>query len=424
MKISFFHLMPYQGLPADFEERHHSAWVDLPNENFDPDLGRQHYDDYLEELQYADVQGFDGVCVNEHHNNAYGLMPSPNLVASILARTTSRAALIVLGNSLALYQPPLRVAEEMAMLDLMSGGRLVAGFPVGTSMDTTFSYGQTPITLREKHNEAHELIMRAWSEREPFIFNGKYNQLRYVSIWPRPLQQPHPPVWIPGSGSLETWDWVLDRDYVYCYLSYFGYLRGKRVVDGFWNRVAERGIDDNPHRLGFLQLVCVSETDESAQQEYEDHVKYFYQKMLRIHAPFAESPGYRSLASVRESLRPQIGEEAQKAANELGWADFVEQGHIIAGSPATVREKLTEAIKLLRVGHLMCLLHIGTMPKELTLKNTELFAREVMPAIKDIWSEHPDPWWPERVGDNTASTTASTEARTIEGNPAPAAVGD
>ena len=405
MKISFFHLMPYQGLAPDFESRYHSAWVDLPNENFDPELGQQHYNDYLEELQYADAMGFDGVCVNEHHNNAYGLMPSPNLVASILARTTSRAALIVLGNSLALYQPPLRVAEEMAMLDLMSGGRLVAGFPVGTSMDTTFSYGQTPITLREKHTEAHDLIMRAWSEREPFIFNGKYNQLRYVSIWPRPLQQPHPPVWIPGSGSLETWDWVLDRDYVYCYLSYFGYLRGKRVVDGFWNRVAERGIDDNPYRLGFLQLVCVSETDESAQEEYEEHVKYFYQKMLRIHAPFAESPGYRSLKSVRESLRPQIGEEAQKAASELGWADYVEQGHVIAGSPATVREKLTEAAKLLRVGHLMCLLQIGTMPKELTLKNTELFAREVMPAVKDLWSEYDDRWWPERVGSNAAPAT-------------------
>ena len=131
MKISFFHLMPYQGLAPDFESRHHSAWVDLPNENFDPELGQQHYNDYLEELQYADTMGFDGVCVNEHHNNAYGLMPSPNLVASILARTTSRAALIVLGNSLALYQPPLRVAEEMAMLDLMSGGRLVVRFSGG-----------------------------------------------------------------------------------------------------------------------------------------------------------------------------------------------------------------------------------------------------------------------------------------------------
>ena len=397
MKISFFHLMPYQGLPSDFETRFRSAWVDLPNENFDPEICQQYYDDYLEELEFADQMGFDGVCVNEHHNNAYGLMPSPNLIASILARSTNNGALIVLGNSLALYQPPIRVAEEMSMLDIMSRGRLVAGFPVGTSMDTTFSYGQVPITLRERHTEAHDLIMRAWTERQPFAFNGKYNKLRYVNIWPRPLQQPHPPVWIPGGGSVETWDWVLDRNYVYCYLSYYGYLRGSGIVKAYWDRVAERQIDDNPNRLGFLQLVCVSETDESAQSEYEDHVKYFYQKMLRIHPPFAESPGYRSIDSIRRSLRPQIGDEAQKAAGELGWKELVEQGHVIAGSPATVRDRLTEAVKMLRVGHLMCLLHIGTMPKELTRKNTELFAKEVLPAIKPIYSEYDDPWWPDRL---------------------------
>ena len=397
MKISFFHLMPYQGLPSDFETRFRSAWVDLPNENFDPEICQQYYDDYLEELEFADQMGFDGVCVNEHHNNAYGLMPSPNLIASILARSTNNGALIVLGNSLALYQPPIRVAEEMSMLDIMSRGRLVAGFPVGTSMDTTFSYGQIPITLRERHTEAHDLIIRAWTERQPFAFNGKYNKLRYVNIWPRPLQQPHPPVWIPGGGSVETWDWVLDRNYVYCYLSYYGYLRGSGVVKAYWDRVSERQIDDNPNRLGFLQLVCVSETDESAQSEYEDHVKYFYQKMLRIHPPFAESPGYRSIDSIRRSLRPQIGDEAQKAAGELGWKELVEQGHVIAGSPATVRDRLTEAVKMLRVGHLMCLLHIGTMPKELTRKNTELFAKEVLPAIKPIYSEYEDPWWPDRL---------------------------
>ena len=208
-------------------------------------------------------------------------MPSPNLMASILTQTTSDAALIVLGNSLALYQPPLRVAEEMAMLDIMSGGRLVAGFPVGTSMDTAYSYGQVPLQLRERHAEAHDLIMKSWSERKPFAFNGKYTKLRYVNVWPRPLQQPHPPVWIPGSGSLETWDWVLNHNYVYCYLSYFGYQRAEKVVQGYWNTVAERGIDDNPHRFGFLQLVCVSETDEQAEKDYAEHVKYFYQKMLQ-----------------------------------------------------------------------------------------------------------------------------------------------
>ena len=402
MKVSFFHLMPYQALPEDFEERHRSAWVDLPNENFDPTLGGQMYADYLEELQYADTLGYDGICVNEHHSNAYGLMPSPTIMAAVLSRTTSNSALIVLGNSIALYHSPLRVAEEMAMLDILSGGRLVAGFPVGTSMDTAFAYGQVPIQLREKHSEANDVIMQAWTQPGPSVFNWKFNKLRYVNIWPRPLQQPHPPVWIPGSGSLETWDWVLQRDYVYCYLSYYGYIRGRRVLDGFWERCAQQGVDDNPYRVGFLQLVGVSETDEQAQKDYEPHVKYFYDKMLRVYPPFAEAPGYRSIESVRAGTRAQVGAETA-TYSEYGWKDYLEQGHIIAGSPATVRDQLKEAIEMLRVGHLMVLLHIGTMPKELTMKNLELFSREVLPTVKDMWSEYEDPWWPAAVPDRVGA---------------------
>ena len=407
MKVNFFHLMPYQELPEDFSERYRSAWVDLPNKMYDPVYGRQLYGDYLEELQHADKLGYDGICVNEHHSNAYGLMPSPNIIASILTQTTSRCALIVLGNSIALYNPPQRVAEEMAMLDVLSGGRIVAGFPVGTSMDTSFSYGQVPIQLRERHSEAHDLIMQGWTRDEPFAFNGKFNKQRYVNVWPRPLQQPHPPVWIPGSGSIETWDWVLERNYVYCYLSYYGYLRGTKVLDGFWERTAQLGVDYNPYRVGFLQLVGVSETDAQAERDYAPHVKYFYDKMLRVYSPFGEAPGYRSIRSIRTGSRTGPGAETQRIASENTWKDYLEQGHIIAGSPATVRDRLKEAIKMLRVGHLMCLLHIGSMPKELTMKNLELFASEVLPAIKDTWSDYEDHWWPAAVPDHARAPSLS-----------------
>ena len=131
MKLHFFHLMPYRFLPDDFTEKHRSVWVDVDSELFDPVKGHQIYNENLDELEYASELGFDGICVNEHHQNAYGLMPSPNLMAAALARRTEKSALIVLGNSLALYNPPTRVAEEFAMLDCISGGRLVAGFPVG-----------------------------------------------------------------------------------------------------------------------------------------------------------------------------------------------------------------------------------------------------------------------------------------------------
>ena len=131
MKIEMFHLMPYRDLPADFAEKYHSVWVDIPSHLFDARKAHQYYNDTLDELEYAAAMGYDGVCVNEHHQNAYGFMPSPNIMAAALARRTSDCAIIVLGNSIALYNPPLRVAEEFAMLDVITGGRLVCGFPVG-----------------------------------------------------------------------------------------------------------------------------------------------------------------------------------------------------------------------------------------------------------------------------------------------------
>jgi alkanesulfonate monooxygenase SsuD/methylene tetrahydromethanopterin reductase-like flavin-dependent oxidoreductase (luciferase family) len=321
-------------------------------------------------------------------------MPSPNLMAAALTRRTSRAAIIVLGNSLAAYNPPIRVAEEFSMLDLLSGGRLVAGFPVGTSMDMNFGYGIDPSTLRERYYEAHDLVMQAWTRPEVFAFNGKYTQVRYVNIWPQPLQKPHPPVWIPGGGSVETWEWTARLDYVYCYLSYFGYKRGQATMDGFWNAVARVGAEENPYRAGFLQLVCVADTDAEAERLYFPHVHYFYQKCLNVWEGFAEAPGYRTLKTMRSGMRPQVGAQARKLRQSLDWGKYVDEGYIIAGSPATVRHQLRDCIEKLRVGHLLVLLQIGSMPKDLALHNTDLFAREVMPHVRDMWPEWKDRWWP------------------------------
>ena len=168
MKLMWFHLMPYTELPDDFRDKNPSVWVDIHSSLFDPQRAHHMYNDFMDELEFAAACGFDAICVNEHHSNGYGLMPSPNLVASSLARRTSDAALCVLGNSLALYNPPTRVGEEFAMIDCISGGRLIAGFPVGSPMDTCYAYGQNPSMLRERYHEAHDLILRAWTERDTF----------------------------------------------------------------------------------------------------------------------------------------------------------------------------------------------------------------------------------------------------------------
>jgi alkanesulfonate monooxygenase SsuD/methylene tetrahydromethanopterin reductase-like flavin-dependent oxidoreductase (luciferase family) len=410
MKVLFFHLMPYRFLPDDFEARHRSVWVDVPRSLADPARVAGLYQEYLDALEHAEAAGFDGLCVNEHHANAYGLMPSPNLMAAALARRTRRAALVVLGASLAAYNPPLRVAEEFAMLDLLSGGRLVAGFPVGTSMDMNFAYGISPPSLRDRYHEAHDLVIQAWTRPEVFAFNGRFTQIRYVNIWPQPLQQPHPPVWIPGGGSVETWEWTARQDYVYCYLSYFGYRRGQETMNGFWETMGRLGLDDNPYRAGFLQLVCVADTDAEAEREYLPHVHYFYQKCLQVWEGFAEAPGYRTLRTLKAGVRPQVGDRARRIRQSLDWKRYVEEGYIVAGSPATVREQLRECVRRLRVGHLMVLLHIGSMPPELTRKNTDLFAREVLPHLADEWAGYQDRWWPAAAGRADRRTPAATRA--------------
>jgi alkanesulfonate monooxygenase SsuD/methylene tetrahydromethanopterin reductase-like flavin-dependent oxidoreductase (luciferase family) len=367
-----------------------------------PDQAGQYYNWSLDELIYGAKAGMDGICVNEHHQNAYGNMPGPNLMGAILARATAGTdvAIVQMGATLPTTNPPIRIAEEYAMLDCISGGRVIAGMPLGTAMDANFCYGITPIEQRERYYEAHDLILKAWQSKEIFAWNGKYTQLPMVNIWPRPVQQPHPPVWVPGGGSLSTWDFAAQHDHCYCYLSFFGAKMAKGVMDGFWEFVATSGRDQNPYRAGFAQIVAVAESDAQAEEDYYQHIRYFFDKCLHIAPEFAASPGYQDYKSLANTMRKQFG-QARAMQDELpNWKfkDFVENGLVIAGGPATVRDRLVDLAKNLRVGNLMVLLHIGSMPHELTLKNIDMFAREVQPHIRDIWDdEWENHWWPQSL---------------------------
>jgi alkanesulfonate monooxygenase SsuD/methylene tetrahydromethanopterin reductase-like flavin-dependent oxidoreductase (luciferase family) len=416
MKSIFFHLMPYRDLPADFEDRYESVWITPPNtELCDPARVAQYYKWNLDELELADQLGFDGLGVNEHHQNAYGFMASPNLMAAALARRTpNQSAILVLGNTLALYQPALRVAEEFAMLDCMTDGRLAAGFPVGTSMDVNRCYGITPSETRPRFYEAHDLIMKAWTQPGPFTFNGRFNKLRYVNPWPQPLQKPHPPVWLAGGGSVETWEMAVNHDYTYSYLSFFGYQFAKRLMDGFWDTVSRLGGDENPYRAGMAQQICVSETDAQAEKDYLEHVSYFFKKCLHIPPQYFETPGYRTRRSTEFALRTnQPGDIAQVASQEKDWKTLVDQGFIIAGSPDTVADRLIEAAKGLRIGNLIALLQIGSMTHELTNQNLTLFAEGVLPKIRHLWDDEgwEHRWWPQGARQASRVTPAGSSPR-------------
>ena len=257
-----FHLMPYPGLPPDYDG---PAWITCPNEFFDPALGGEIYNRYIDELLYAEEAGFDGVCVNEHHQNAYGIMPSPNLIASILARQTKRVRIAVVGNALPLYDPPTRVAEEFAMIDCISGGRLIAGMVVGGGPEY-YSFSMNPAHARERFAEAHDLIIKAWTEPGPFEYIGKHYKLRYVNTWPRPVQQPHPEIWIPGVGSLETLEFVAKHRYAYMGIPYFHISVFERMFSLMREACRAEGYEADPSQLGWLVPIFVAETDAEARK--------------------------------------------------------------------------------------------------------------------------------------------------------------
>jgi alkanesulfonate monooxygenase SsuD/methylene tetrahydromethanopterin reductase-like flavin-dependent oxidoreductase (luciferase family) len=286
----------------------------------------------------------------------------------------------------------------MAMLDCFSGGRIIAGFPVGSPMDTCFAYGQNPSLLRQRYHEAHDLILKAWTEPRTFAFNGRFNQHRYVNIWPRPVQKPHPPIWIPGGGSVETWRWCAEMDYLYAYLSYFGYKVGLRTMQGFWGAMDELGKDRNPYRAGFLQFVGVAESRAEAMKLYAGPAEYFYGRCLHVDPRFTNPPGHTTEATVRARALSQVKmassySRAGEVARDI--ESIVDEGYIIVGSPDEVAEQLREVAVNMNVGHLMLLMQFGNMGRELAMYNTSLFAERVLPQLTGLFDDQwEDRWWP------------------------------
>src|SRR5262249_32160169 len=196
MKVFMFHLMPYAYLDMNYTDKYRAAWVVLPNSYFDPKKGHELYNRYLDELELAAELGFDGISVNEHHQNAYGLMPSPVVMAAALSRRAQNPKIALLGNAFCLREHPLTLAEEHAMLDCITGGRLITGMVRGIGAEY-YSMGSNPAFSHARFQEAHDLVVQSWTRPGPFAFEGKYYHFEYVNVWPRPYQQPHPPIWAP-----------------------------------------------------------------------------------------------------------------------------------------------------------------------------------------------------------------------------------
>jgi alkanesulfonate monooxygenase SsuD/methylene tetrahydromethanopterin reductase-like flavin-dependent oxidoreductase (luciferase family) len=375
MKFYYFHLMPWPHLPEDFDTKYESAWVNLPNAIYDPEKGQRIYHEYLDELVAAENYGWDGVCVNEHHQNAYGTMPSPNIIAAMLTQRTKKCQIGIIGNALPLHADPLRVAEEVAMLDVISGGRIISGFVRGTGMEY-YSYSVNPTWSRDRFYEAHDLIIKAWTTPGPFRWVGKYYKHNYVNVWPRPLQQPHPPIWLPGTGSLETVDYAASKHYPF--MMVFSPVEYQRKAYDLYRRCAEEkyGYQATPDLLAFCVPTYVAETDAIARKEAESYILWLFHKGLKA-GPFFMPPGYVSEKSLAAMMKA-----GNKPFSKLTFDELINDGYVIVGSPDTVIEKLTYYSEQLHAGLMVTGASCGDMPRELAYKNLEMFSTKVMPAFR------------------------------------------
>ncbi|HKS99406.1 MAG TPA: LLM class flavin-dependent oxidoreductase [Rugosimonospora sp.] len=377
MKFAFFHLMPYPYLPDNFDEAYPSPSLTFPNKHFDPQLGNRLYHRYLDELEYAEQLGFDGIAVNEHHQTAYGLMPSPNIMAAALARRTERAQIMVLGNAIGIRGNPLRVAEEIAMLDHLTNGRLVSGFVRGIGWEY-FGHSINPARSRDRFNEAHDLIIKAWTSPEMFQWTSPNYEYRYVNLWPRPLQQPHPPIYIPGAGSTETMRFVAEHRYAYMSV-YAPTPVVRRWFDGYRSAAREFGYEPEPEKLVLSMPIYVAETDEQALAEARPHLEWLFHKGLKQGFEIMFPPGYMSPGSLRGLLAA-----GQKPFPALTYEELLTGGYAVVGSPDTVTARLRELHEELGFGQILGLFGIGDITHEQTVRSAELFAAHVMPALRPL----------------------------------------
>jgi alkanesulfonate monooxygenase SsuD/methylene tetrahydromethanopterin reductase-like flavin-dependent oxidoreductase (luciferase family) len=379
MKFTFFHLMPYRPMDMTERRKHRAAWVVLPNTMYDPKKGADEYESYINQLVYAEQLGFDIIAVNEHHQTAYGLMPAPNLIASALIARTTKAKVAILGRALPLVSNPVYIAEEFAMLDNLSRGRLITGFVRGIGNEYHAS-GINPYFSHERYQEAHDLIVAAWTRPGPFEFEGTHFNIRYVNLWPRPYQQPHPPIWIPSMGSSETIKWAAAPERRYPFLVTFS---GRDLVTRYLNMYRDQakqyGYEASPDQLGWAVPAYVADTDERARAEAKEGLETLFNDFLAVPWEMLLPPGYMSLPSMKNTIkmRKALGTRARMTAEEL-----IGNGTALVGSPKTVRDQIERLRDATGANNLITMLQFGVLSDELTKRNMEMFAAEVIPHLR------------------------------------------
>jgi alkanesulfonate monooxygenase SsuD/methylene tetrahydromethanopterin reductase-like flavin-dependent oxidoreductase (luciferase family) len=357
----------------------------LPKRHFRPDMAVRNYDEHLDAWVLMEELGFDGIGFNEHHTSPYGLMTSPNIMAAAASQRTQRMKLLIYGNLLPIHNP-LRLAEELSMLDCLSNGRLISGFARGIPREYV-AYGVDLAESRARFEEAWEIIKRAWSE-EVFSYQGKFWSYKDVAIWPRPVQQPHPPVWVPVTVSKETIEWAA-RENVPITPGANATLPARRDMVRYYAQcLATHGHTITPGHIIMGASVYVADSRQQALKEAGPYTLYFLHTLFS-HGNISNverqtQAGYRKTEDL-DYIRPENREgflRGLQGFRHTTLADLERSERLAWGSPEQVRDSLVELADSLGAGTLMLNFNQGAMPHDLFVQNLERFGKEVLPALQ------------------------------------------
>jgi len=384
MHLMYFTEQPMSAYSEEEGRKFGATALMFSNRHFDPVAGSRLYNEYLEHYIYAEEMGIDGIMLNEHHNAPFCMQAKTNIFASILAATTKKAKIVILGNPLPLSDNPVRLAEELSMIDMISKGRLVSGFVRGGGQEQ-LATGVNPAFNRERFQEAHDLIIKAWTQPGPFRWEGTHFQHRVVNPWTVPLQKPHPRVWIPGVISKETIVWAAQRGYPYIALN-TPIERTNQIWQIYDKAAEEAGYTPGPDYHGLLKQIHVAETEEKA---YENARQFLWMQgefTGLAHPVWSTPAGYGSPENRRAFVEFSTGRSTSPRYRP-GLDQQLKDLMIIAGTPKTVIQKLRVLLQETRPGILAFWANDGFVSHQDAKTCIRLLGQEVMPAVREMAKE-------------------------------------
>ena len=307
-------------------------------------------------------------------------MSNCNLVGSVLIHKTKTARIAMCGNLVPLLNP-IRVAEEYAMLDVMSGGRLIAGFMRGIPHEYV-AYNISPDESWERLAEAYELIIKAWTEPEPFGWEGKYYQYRAVSIWPRPYQKPHPPV-LMSASTPESAKFAAERRAIMGMVMLPDLASAKESIKVYYATARANGWEPTPDHILIGAHTCVADNFAEAKSNFAEGLKYFYD-VLAGGPRTAQRIVVQKTRYYQDDKMQKTIAARRAVLKETSIEERIDKGMVLCGTPDMVVDQIKRMKQELGHGVMNINMKIGNIPDEVVRHSMKLWGDHVMPHVRNV----------------------------------------